>query len=223
MYTEFLKSVKVNEEGRYEDPLPQLEAHSRVRDNKTISERRLSSLVKKLKVDGLYEDYDAVFEEWRDEGIIEYVPNDAAETIGHYLPHRHVVKVNSTTAIMPVFDASAKLPPHPALNKCLEKDPNFIETITDVLLRYREGSIGVIADIKKAFLQVSVDPKDRDFLRFFKFNEFGTRVIFRHCRVVFGICSNPFILAAVIRLHLEKILKSIKEDFSRRFFGAVYY
>ena len=212
MYNEFLKGVKVNEEGRYEVRLPWLEAHPPLTDNKSISERRLSSLVKKLTADKLYEAYDAVFEEWRDEGIIEYVPNDAVAATGHFLPHRHIVKENSTTAIRPVFDASAKQPPHPALNDCLQTGPNFIELITDILLRFRAGSIGVIADIRKAFLQISLDPKERDFLRFFWLNKFGHNVMLRHCRVVFGVCSSPFILAAVIKLHLEKILKNLKND-----------
>ena len=54
----------------------------------------------------------------------------------------------------------------PSLNACLEKGPNLIELIPDTLLRLREHEIVVVADVRKAFLQIEVSSKDRDFLRF---------------------------------------------------------
>ena len=55
---------------------------------------------------------DAVFQEWLAEGIIERVPAGQVDDWGRYLPHRHVVKEDSITAIRPVFDASAKEKDH---------------------------------------------------------------------------------------------------------------
>ncbi|XP_033221099.1 uncharacterized protein LOC117175502 [Belonocnema kinseyi] len=82
---------------------------------------------------------------------------------GNYLPHRPIFKEHLTTSTRPIFDASAG---SSSLNRCLEKGPNLIEQVGDILLRFREGIIGVMADIKKAFLQISVDPTERDFLTF---------------------------------------------------------
>jgi hypothetical protein len=113
----------------------------------------------------LYERYNEVFKEWQAEGIIEVVA--VAPKEGQYLPHRPVVKeASSTTKIRPVFDASAKEVGSPSLNDCLEEGPNLIELIPAVLLRFRERRVGVSADIKKAFLQISVHLVDRDYLRF---------------------------------------------------------
>ncbi|KAK2575201.1 hypothetical protein KPH14_012609 [Odynerus spinipes] len=92
-------------------------------------------------MDGLYEDYSSIFDEWLAEGIIEYVPVKEVDSWGHYLPHRHVVKENSTTKIRPVVDASAKEQGFPSLNECLEKGPNLIELVASVLLRFREGAV----------------------------------------------------------------------------------
>ncbi|KAK2578820.1 hypothetical protein KPH14_011854 [Odynerus spinipes] len=153
-------------EGRYEVQLPWLERHPPLNHNRDAAVRRLQLTVKRLKMDGLYEDYSSIFDEWLAEGINEYVPVKEVDSWGHYLPHRHVVKENSTTKIRPVFDVSAKEQGFPSLNECLEKGPNLIELIASVLLRFREGNIGVISDIRKAFLQISIDAKDRDFLRF---------------------------------------------------------
>ncbi|XP_035217864.1 uncharacterized protein LOC118191169 [Stegodyphus dumicola] len=115
----------------------------------------------------LYQQYENVFLSWIDEGIIEIVPTSEVNSYGNYLPHRPVLKASScTTPIRPVFDASARLTNHPSLNQCLQCGPNLIELIPDVLLRFRERRYGIIADIRKAFLQISTRKEDRDFLRF---------------------------------------------------------
>ncbi|GBO02494.1 hypothetical protein AVEN_70403-1 [Araneus ventricosus] len=59
---------------------------------------------------------------------------------------------NSTTKIRPVFDASAKQKNGSSLNSCLEKGPNLVELIPCILNRFRLGTFGEIADIKKTFL-----------------------------------------------------------------------
>lgn len=81
---------------------------------------------------------------------MEYVPPGEEENFGLYQPQRHVIKENNTPLIRPVFDVSTKEFPHPALNKCLEKRLNLIEHIPSILLRFREGKIGVISEIRKA-------------------------------------------------------------------------
>lgn len=73
---ELLKTLKINEEGRYEVQLPWLPNHPELTDNRVTAMRRLQSMVNKLKSEGLYEDYGAVLYEWNQEGIIEYVPKD---------------------------------------------------------------------------------------------------------------------------------------------------
>lgn len=78
-----------------------------------------------------------------------------------------MIKLSSATIkIRPVFDAGAKQRWSPSLNQCLEKGPNLIEEIPDILIKFRQNRIGVISDIRKAFLQVSVHSADKDFLRF---------------------------------------------------------
>ena len=81
----------------------------------------------------------------------------------------------------------------------------MIEIIPAILLRFRLHQIRVIADIKRAFLQVSLG-KDVDFLRFLWVNAEGDLKIFRHTRVTFGVTSSPFLLGAVIDFHLERCL-----------------
>lgn len=70
------------------------------------------------------------------------VPNNEVEIESYYLPHRHVIKNNSTTKIRPVFDASAIEKNGLSLNQCLETGPNLIEQIPNILLRFRQYKFG---------------------------------------------------------------------------------
>ncbi|XP_018577822.1 uncharacterized protein LOC108916106 [Anoplophora glabripennis] len=160
----FCETVIVNEEGRYEVRLPWLEGHPPLSTNYHIANRKLQTAVKQLKKNGLMSRYKTVFEEWERLNIIEKT------TRGDFLSHRPVVKKGSTTAVRPVFDASSHGKDEPSLNQCLEKRENLIELIPAVLVRFREYAIGVIADIKQAFLQISVNPRDRQFLKFLWIN-----------------------------------------------------
>ena len=68
------------------------------------------------------------------------------------------------------------------------------------------------ADIEKAFLMVAVEEGDRDALCFLWVNsieeEDPTIRPLRFTRVVFGVCSSPFLLNSTIRYHLEQYQES---------------
>lgn len=162
----FQHTIKMNEEGQYEIFLPWKKDHLPLVENKESAIKRLESTTKTLKAQNLYDTYQQIFEEWLSESIIEKVPEDEVNYNAYYLPHRSVIKENSTTKIRPVFDASTSGKIPPSLNHCLETGPNLIEQIPRILLRFRRRKIGITADIRSAFLQISVSPDDRDVLRF---------------------------------------------------------
>lgn len=207
----FLKTVRYTDEGCYEAHLPWQDDCVPLPDNFELAKRRLSSAIAKLLSNNLYDDYEKILLQWLDEGIIEDVPVSEVGFPGNYLPHRPVIKESSsTTPIRPVFDASARMKGHPSLNQCLQSGPNLIELIPDILLRFREKKIGVVADIKKAFLQISICKEDRDFLRFLWWKNRDCQEIrmFRHTRVVFGVKSSPFLLEAVLEYHINRFADS---------------
>ena len=74
----------------------------------------------------------------------------------HYLPHRPVVSEDKqTTKVRSVFDASCKVN-GPSLNECLYSGPNLIAKIFDILMRFRLNKIGILADIRQAFLNIAI-------------------------------------------------------------------
>ena len=86
-----------------------------------------------------------------------------------YLPHRAVVRENkSTTKVRIVYDASAKNK-GPSLNECLYKGPCLNALLYDIFFRFRVHNYGLIADIEKAYLQISVVHEHRNYLRFLWF------------------------------------------------------
>jgi hypothetical protein len=78
------------------------------------------------------------------------------------------------------------------------------------------GKIGVIADIRKAFLMIEVNEQDRDYLRFLWWSdpEQKNPKIYRHNRVVFGMNCSPFLLGAVIAYHLQQEYSGLQETVS---------
>jgi len=86
--TLFRNTTKINSEKRYEVLLPWKENYPILQDNKEVAEKRLKSTTKKLYQENLYEEYEAVFNNWLSEGIIEKVSDSEVRSEGYYLPHR---------------------------------------------------------------------------------------------------------------------------------------
>ena len=214
--TQFEKDIYHNGE-RYVTKLPFKPDHDTIPDNFRICEKRLVSLDKRLKCGEMFEDYNAIFKEYEDEKIIERVPEvEISKDIGkvHYLPHRPVVRNDKeTTKIRAVFDASCAYN-GPSLNDCLYSGPNLLAKVFDVLLRFRFNKIGVLADIKQAFLNVEVCKEDQDFLRFLWHDisnlDRNEVVVYRFLRVVFGVTCSPFLLNGTIKHHLKQFLLTDK-------------
>ncbi|GFS89736.1 uncharacterized protein TNCV_633271 [Trichonephila clavipes] len=209
--TDFKNKMKILRNGRYEVKLPWKCNSENLPGNKELTWKRHLRMMNKLRNGKFFEDYKSVFRQWEDLNIIERVPEVELNIECHYLPHRPVIKLDSaTTKIRPVFDASAREKGKPSLNDCLYKGVNLIEQIPDILDRFRIYPVGIVADIEKAFLMLSVAPKDRDYLRFFSpCNE--KQLVYRHCRVVFGVSSSPYLLNASIMHLLENCNSEYKE------------
>ena len=110
----------------------------------------------------------------------------------HYLPNRGVVREDHDTAkLRIVFDASAKIRNELSLNDILYSGPCLLPYLYDILLRFRTGKIGLVSNIKQAFLQVEMAEEHRDFARFLWFmdiNETPSKITsLRFTRVVFGL------------------------------------
>ena len=154
-------------------------------------------------------EYDRIINEQNNLGIIERVAKISEAGVSHYLPHRPVIRNDkSSTKVRMVFDASASKTDTPSLNDCLYTGPSLTPLLFDVLIRLRAYKYVVLGDIEKAFLQISLSPDHRDFVRFLWFEcidnldftciDNNDLAEYRLCRVLFGVASSPFLLTATL-------------------------
>ena len=123
-------------------------------------------------------EYDKIINDYLKDGILEEVsPINKTDAV-HYLPHQAEVKKDrETTKARIIFDASAKYLNEKSLNDMLDPGPCLLPRIFDILVRFRLGKIGIIADIKKAFLQIAIDEDHRDFLRMIGMKMFLLKIL----------------------------------------------
>ena len=159
---------------RYQVKLPWKEAHEPLPSNYNVSMARLKGQLTKLRRDpDILQEYDRIIKEQLELGIIEPVIELEKTGKVHYLPHHAVIRKEAkTTKVRVVYDASCKeSKTSVSLNDCLHVGPSLTPLLFDILLRFREKRVALIADIEKAFLNVEIAKEDRDVLRFLWVND----------------------------------------------------
>lgn len=214
------------EDNRYYLTWPWKEEELDLPENYQLALGRLKTLIHRMRQNpDLLAKYDSIIQEQLKLGIIEKVPVNNDTKGRHYIPHHAVVHPEkSTTKVRIVYDASAKTrQSNKSLNECLYRGPVLLKDLVGLLLRFRLKKIALVADIEKAFLQLGLQPQERDVTRFIWLKDLRNLAVvgdnlqeFRFCRIPFGIKSSPYLLAATIEHHLQnhgsKIADQIRQD-----------
>jgi hypothetical protein len=204
----FDETVRCLPSGRLEVGWPWRDAALALPDNFGMAYQRLESVLRKLRQDPVMaRAYCKVFDEQRGLGIWEPAQRSRGGR-EHYLSHHAVV----THKVRIVFDASASSRGRPSLNDCLLRGPTILPSLAGVLLRFRACRYPLLADLEKAFLQLDLREPDREVVKFLWVRDVNAPltpanlVIGRFSRVVFGVISSPFLLAAALRYLLKKAI-----------------
>ena len=206
VHSEFREQLQRSSEGWYEATLPWKGDHPSLPNNISGSLRLLGSLVQRLQKTGRLAAYDEIIQEQLREGVVEAAEEPA---VGRefYIPHKAVVRDNAqTTKMRIVYDASSRAnEASPSLNDCLETGPSLQNKLWTVLVRGRFHPVALVADIRKAFLQIRIRVEDRDALRFHWLHDKDPQRVrtLRFTRALFGLAPSPFLLAGVIKHHLD--------------------
>ncbi|CAK5033658.1 unnamed protein product [Meloidogyne enterolobii] len=200
------KSITQDKEGRYTVSWLWREPRAPLPSNYRMAYSRLCSTYNNLnRSKELLEKYNKVFLDYLKQGIIEPAQKDP-EGQEHYLAHHAVI----THKLRPVFDASAHPRGQPSLNDCLLRGPVLLPEFVGLLIRFRQPKYVAISDIESAFLMVGLHPADREVAKFLWVKELqkppvGENIqVYRFARVAFGVICSPYLLAGVIRHHLDK-------------------
>ena len=218
---------------RYQVPWMWMLPKTELARNYTYAEARLKSLINNLQKEaGLIEKYDEIIQKHLRNGVTEdansteeYLQQEPVVT--HYLPH-HLVQSESwgIKKQRVVFEGCAK--PHKSkksLNECLYQGPNLLTNLCGELLRFRLNPIGLVADVEQAYVQLELEPSDRDVTRFLWLKDISKPVSkdnireLRFCRVIWGIVCAAFLLAGVILIHLEKYDTPVARDIARNLYA----
>ncbi|GFY10080.1 uncharacterized protein TNCV_1946251 [Trichonephila clavipes] len=93
-----LQKLAILPNGRYELQLPWKHDPVNLPDNKGLTWARHEKVIKRAESNGFLREYQKVFEDWENLGILEIVPEEEVKAVKcHYLAHRPVIKLQSET------------------------------------------------------------------------------------------------------------------------------
>ena len=210
-------------DGMYTAKFPWKEDRPYLPSNLNTCTSRTRALLNKLRqTPELLQIYDGIIKDQEQRGFIEKVDSDITENV-HYLPHHPVRKESPTTPIRIVYNCSSRGNRNCAsLNDCLMVGPPFLNDLCAILLRFRKHAFALSTDIEKAFLHVKLHESDRNFTRFLwpenPESLDSNLQIYRFKVVPFGSSSSPFMLGAVLNLHLSKYQSLIADDMKKNIY-----
>ena len=128
--------------------------------------RRLLSLEKKLDqnvsyANIYYRDMDRLIKN----GFAKKIDKNRVNDEIWYLPHFGVKNANKPGRVRLVFDAAAKSESM-SFNDFLLSGPDLLNSLLGVVMRFRQYSYAIKADMRDMFLKIKIREKDRDAQRF---------------------------------------------------------
>lgn len=163
----FKKSVRIDEENRYEVSWPWKKEGEIPPTNFSLAYSRISGLLPRLRASSqLLDGYNEIIQDQLQRKIIEPAQKNGEEG-EHFLPHHPVMGKK----LRIVFDASSHTKGTKSLNDCLLPGPNLYPDLDGTLIKFRATPYPVSADVEKAFLMIGLYEKDREFTKFIWFKD----------------------------------------------------
>ena len=155
---------------RWKVKYPWIKDPNQLPDNRATAEAVLKSTEKRLKRNPKHaEVYQSQIQDMVQRGAARKLTEEEMHSYSgpvHYVSHHEIVKPDSkSTPCRIVFNASANYKGH-SLNSYWAKGPDLLNNLLGVLLRFREGSVGVTGDVKKMYHSVSISIPDQHTHRF---------------------------------------------------------
>ena len=218
------KDSLVRVEGRYQVGIPWKQRPPSINGSYEVALKRLKSTESRLRKDPVVaNEYCRVLRSHEEKGYIRLV-RDEART-GWFMPHFAVTRLQAaTTKVRVVFDASAKVA-GVCLNDYIHVGPKLQRELPNVLLRFRQNPVALVADVAEMYLQIQLPEEDRLSHRFLwrDMNSAVEPKMYEYNRVVFGVNASPYLAQFVSQQHAiayqeqypraaETILKSTYMD-----------
>ncbi len=200
--------------GRVEVKMPWKESGPLRQSNYNVAYQTMLSSEKSFRNRKCFDEVQIEVQKLKEQEFVIEVPPDQ---VNHnkpewYLPMQAVFTPERSTKICLVFDASAKGPDNKSLNDYLEKGPNYINNIQDVLMAWRWDQVGYCGDLCKMFNQIVIHPEYQIFHRFlFREHENDDPKIFQWQRLNFGDKPAPDIATGSIKILAKSYQEQLPE------------
>ena len=196
--------------GRYEVAIPWKEELPSLPDNREEAEKRLYSLEKSLlKKPEVAQRYKEAMNANVDKGYVRKLESEVAnDGPSWYLPHFPVIREDrETTKVRIVFDSAAKCKGK-SLNDAMLTGPKLQRDVLEILLRFRQKPVALVADIKEMFSQIVLTEKDRRYHRLLWRDLDVTKPVevYEAVRLVFGDRASPYLAQFVVRSHAQDFI-----------------
>lgn len=213
--------------GHYEIALPFRKGTPDMPNNRGLALKRLEGLKKRfVKNERFFSDYKSFINDMIDKGYAEEVPDTLKDKSSEvwYIPHHGIYHPRKPDKIRVVFDCAAKFK-GTSLNEALLQGPDLTNSLTDILIRFRQGQYVFVADIESMFYQVYVPDEDRDYLRFLWYTDGdldGKVKEYRMTVHIFGANSSPscanFALQKTAKDNTEIYPQEISQTIMKNFY-----
>lgn len=157
---ELVETSAIVQDGQFCVGVPWKQDPRHLPSSKQVVLGRLRALQKRFLQDSaLHECYRKEMQKFIDNGFLEVSLRSNSDTeLCHYVPH-HPVWHPRKGSLRIVWDCAV------SLNDFIYQGPDLINSLTDVLIRFRRFKWVVCSDIQKMYLNVKIPPCDRGALR----------------------------------------------------------
>ncbi|GJQ70755.1 hypothetical protein Trydic_g687 [Trypoxylus dichotomus] len=189
-----------NVEGRFVVSLPLKQDSTILGDSYEQARKRFFSLERKLSMNPqLKEMYTNFMEEYETVGHMTKLESVDNTKPCYYLPHHSVFKESSLTTKLRV-DASAPSSSGFSLNDIQLVGPTIQDDLFSILIRFRQHTYAVSADIAKIHRQVLIDPKYRCLQRILWRSVPSKPLhIYQLNTVTYGTASTPYLAVKCLK------------------------
>lgn len=197
----YSSSVNRNADGSYTVSLPFKSSPVELGNSYHLARNRFFSQERKLESHAeLRSAYNDVIKENLDEGYLCVAP-DQADRSGYYIPHHMVTRPDKASSkFRCVFDASMQSTSSKSLNDLLYAGPKLYTDLFVVLLNFRLFPVVMIADIRKMFLQIKLNPDDWKYQKIlWRFHPYDELLTYMLTTVTFGLTCSPFLALRTVQ------------------------
>ncbi|GBO19940.1 hypothetical protein AVEN_35883-1 [Araneus ventricosus] len=192
--------------------MPFKEDPSCLGESRKKAEKCLNSLWNHLRREPkLCELYKNFMQEYLHMGHMEEVIEYEEPDVNYYIPHHCVFRPESnTTPLRVVYNARALTSSGKSLN-CIQFNGGTIQDdLLSIMLRFRKHKFAFVADIKKMYRMILIDPNQRDLLRILFKAEVNDPVkVYKLCTVTYDTTSAPFLATRTV----QQLAKDEGKDF----------